>query len=71
MWIAFKKFAKDCVTGIDGESYDIGRVLWAIAFAIGIGLEIYSVVSSTNFDLQQYGIGVGGLATRRRWGFGP
>lgn len=55
------KFLNDTLTGIDGESYDIGRVLWALAFLIGLGLEIYCVVTKTPFDLQQFGVGVGAL----------
>jgi hypothetical protein len=61
MWENIKKFVKDCLTGIDGESYDLGRVLWALAFLTGIGLEVFSVTESLKFDLQQYGIGVGAL----------
>ncbi len=58
---AIKQFIKDCLTGIDGESFDIGRVLWALAFLIGMGLEIYSVIEGKQFDLQAFGIGVGAL----------
>lgn len=61
MWPNVKKFTKDCVTGIDGQSYDLGRVLWALAFLIGIALEVFCVVTARTFDLQQYGIGVGAL----------
>lgn len=61
MWVSIKKFSKDCVTGIDGQSYDLGRVLWALAFLIGIGLEVFCVIAGRIFDLQQYGIGVGAL----------
>ncbi|MDE2022024.1 MAG: amino acid ABC transporter substrate-binding protein [Patescibacteria group bacterium] len=57
----FAKFIKDCITGIDGESYDVGRVLWIAAFIVGLGLEVYAVFAKTTFDLQQYGIGVGAL----------
>lgn len=55
------KFCKDCITGIDGQSYDIGRVLWVLAFMVGIGLEITSVWTRRYFDLQAYGLGVGAL----------
>lgn len=62
MWLSIKKFALDCLTGIDGQSFDLGRVLWVLAFLVGIALEIYcTVIERTNFDLQQYGIGVGAL----------
>lgn len=55
------KFVNDILTGIDGESYDLGRLLWVLAFLIGIGLEIYSVITGAKFDLQAYGVGVGAL----------
>ena len=61
MLSVLKKFIKDCLTGIDSESYDIGRVMWAIAFLVGIALEVFSVYAGHSFDLQQYGIGVGAL----------
>lgn len=58
---AIQRFVKDCLTGIDGESFDIGRVLWALAFMIGMVLEIYSTIEGKQFDLQAFGIGVGAL----------
>lgn len=58
---AIFKFLKDLLTGIDGESFDIGRVLWALAFLVGLGLAVYCTVMGKPFDLQQYGIGVGAL----------
>ncbi len=58
---AVKQFIKDCLTGIDGESFDIGRVLWALAFLVGMGLEIYAVIEGRSFDLQAFGFGVGAL----------
>lgn len=61
MGSAIMKFCKDCITGIDGQSYDIGRVLWVLAFLVGIGLEIVSVWTRRYFDLQAYGLGVGAL----------
>ena len=55
------KFWKDLFTGIDGESFDVGRVLWVLAALVGLGLEVYCVLTKTSFDLQQYGLGVGAL----------
>lgn len=51
----------DCFTGSDGVTFDLGRVLWAFAFLVGLALEVHGVVCRTDFDLQQYGIGVGAL----------
>lgn len=58
---AVKQFLTDCLTGIDGQSFDIGRVLWSLSFVVGMGLEIYSVIEGKQFDLQAFGIGVGAL----------
>ena len=58
-----KKFFKDCLTEANNETYEIGRTLWAVAFVIGLVLEIISVFYKINFNLQQYGIGIGALLT--------
>lgn len=55
------KFIRDCFTVANGIDYDLGRILWALAFLVGVGLEIYCVITHRTFDLQQYGIGVGAL----------
>lgn len=56
-----RKFVKDLLTGIDNETYDVGRLLWVLAFLVGMGLEIRGVLAREAFDLQQFGIGVGAL----------
>ena len=54
------KLLKDCFTTADGESFDIGRVLWAQGVVVFLGLAIYSVVSQGHpFDMQAFGIGLG------------
>ena len=55
------EFLKHCFTGADNTTYDIGRVLWALAFLIGMGLNVYSIVAGKSFDLQNFGVGVGAL----------
>ena len=55
------KFIKDCITGIDGQTHDVGRVLWIVAFLVGIGLAIAGFWTGKQFDLQAYGLGVGAL----------
>ena len=55
------EFLKHCLTGADNSTYDIGRVLWALAFIIGMALNVYSIVAGKPFDLQNFGIGVGAL----------
>ena len=53
---------KDIVTGIDGVSYDIVRVLAVLGVAEALGLAAYVVViKGQPFDLQNYGIGLGAI----------
>lgn len=61
MWACIKKFSRDCVTGADNESYDLGRVLWAMAFVVGVSLEVACVWTAREFDLEKYGLGIGAL----------
>lgn len=54
------KIIKDWFTGIDGESYDVGKALWvasAVMFCFLAGWAI--VVNKQDFDAMSYG---GGLA---------
>lgn len=56
-----QKLIKHCLTGIDGETYDVARVL---LFFGGIAFILYSgyvVWSNHAFDFQSYGIGLGGI----------
>lgn len=54
------KLLKDCFTTADGESFDVGRVLWAQGVVVFLGLAIYSVVGQDHpFDMQGFGIGLG------------
>ena len=54
------KLLKDCFTTADGESFDIGRVLWAQGVMVFMGLAVYSVVGQGHsFDMQAFGIGLG------------
>ncbi len=56
-----RKFAKDLVTTSDGESGDIGRLLWAAGVASAIVFTGFAVYKSGTFDIQAYGIGFGVL----------
>lgn len=49
---------KDCFTGIDGESYDIGRLLWAIGVFSYIGIAIYAIMKGQPWSASEYGIGM-------------
>jgi hypothetical protein len=57
-----KDFFKHILTGADNASYDIGRVFGALCFLVGLGLEVYCVVSRTPFDFLTYGAGVAAMA---------
>ncbi len=54
------KFIKDILTGIDNQTYDIGRASFLCALLSFLGLEIYAVVwKNAPFDLQAFGIAFG------------
>ena len=55
------EFLQHILTGRDNLTYDLGRVLWALAFVIGVGMAIYATVTGKSFDLVNYGLGVSGL----------
>ena len=56
------KLVKDCLTGIDGESYDPARVYLAVAVLTFLGLAIAAlVVKGQPFDPQAFGFGFGAL----------
>lgn len=52
------KVIKDCITGIDGESFDVGRVLLASGVIVFLGLSIYH---HEKFDPMDFGAGLGGI----------
>lgn len=58
---ALKSFFKSIFTGKDNLTYDLGRVLWASAFVVGIVLSVLGFLYSRQFDLVNYGLGVSGL----------
>lgn len=41
-----RKFLQDCFTGVDGETYDLGRALWALAALAPILVALVQVVGS-------------------------
>ncbi len=58
-----KCICKHIFTGKDNETYDMGRILWAVGVVIFFGLAIYDVINSNKFDALSYGTGLGGLLT--------
>ncbi|MCE9566381.1 MAG: amino acid ABC transporter substrate-binding protein [Planctomycetes bacterium] len=59
--MTIKQFITDCITGIDGESADIGRVLWVLGALAFLGLSVYAVLKSGTFDGMGFGAGYGGV----------
>jgi hypothetical protein len=56
-----EKIVKQLLTGRDNLTYDLGRVLWAVSFLVGLGVVVYSVAAQKPFDLTNYGLGVSAL----------
>lgn len=54
------KVIKDLFTSLDGESFDIGRVLWAFGVITFLCLSAYTVIwQGKAFAMQDFGIGIG------------
>ena len=57
-----KQLIHDCLTGIDGITYDPSRIYGALAVFTFLGLAISAVLfKNQNFDPQAFGLGFGGL----------
>ena len=58
-----KRVVTDMFTGKNNVTYDAFRVLAVAAVVIGLSLEVFVVIwrAGQGFDLQAYGIGIGGL----------
>lgn len=54
-------FAKDLFTCADGESYDIGRVSWAVSTAVIIAAAAWNASRGHVLDLAQLGAALGGV----------
>jgi len=66
--IPISKMIKDCLTGIDGETYDPARVATMFALMTFFGLAVYVVVFKNQpFDMQQFGIGFGAVIAGGSW----
>lgn len=47
---------KHITTGIDGESYDLGRISWIITTLSIISIAVYMVAHGTALSIQDFGI---------------
>ncbi len=55
-----QSFLKDIFTGKDGESFDLGRLLWAGTAIWAPALQTFDVVANhVRFDIQAFGVGMG------------
>ncbi len=59
----FKKIMQQMLTGRDNLTYDLGRVLWAFAFFVGVIADIACQAVGQVFNLTDFGLGVGALLT--------
>lgn len=53
------KFIKHCLTGMDGCSWDIGRVLWALVTVAFVVFAGWSLFRGGAFDPENFGVGAG------------
>jgi len=53
----------EILTGDDNVTLEPAYLWGAMAFIVGLGLEVYAVANGKPFDLQGYGIGAGALIT--------
>jgi hypothetical protein len=69
MWEQLKKFVKDCLTGIDGESYDPARIAVIATMTVYHFNSVYNLVHGhVPFDPQAYGIGAAAIMAAGAWG---
>lgn len=62
--MTLSQIIKDCSTGVDGTSYDVGRILGAVTILcfVGVSVYVYTVLKQP-FDPISWGTGGGGLFT--------
>jgi len=54
--------ALDCLTGLDGKSFDIARVSWVITTLVITVGEIWNAYSGHHFDTKEYAEGIAIMA---------
>ena len=68
MWKELKKLVKDCLTGIDGETYDPARVATMFALGTFFWLAAYAVMElHQTFEFQSFGVGFGAVIAGGAW----
>lgn len=57
------KAIKQMLTGIDNETLDVGRVLWAKMSIVYCAISSYTAIKHGSFDPQSWAIGAGAVLT--------
>lgn len=52
-------FLSHIFTGVDGCTYDVGRVLWALSTVVFLGLSIAKLAITHDINLLEVGGGIG------------
>jgi hypothetical protein len=52
-------FFKHSLTGGDNETWDVGRILWALGTLVFLGCTVYSLVQGAVWDAVKFGTGFG------------
>jgi len=55
------KALKHLFTGVDNETWDIGRILWAKMSVVYCAVSAYHAVAHGNFDPQNWAIGASAI----------
>lgn len=56
--MACKVFLKNLFTGKDNETFDIGRVLWALSCLTFLGISILTTIQGQPFHPMEWGTGL-------------
>jgi hypothetical protein len=57
--MSMKKAMRDSLTGLDGQSYAVAKVMGVAIVATFLGLSIAAFITGKDFDAQAFGIGAG------------
>jgi len=58
---AINSALKTALTGKDNESFDFSRILVMLSVLVALVLQCYHTLTTGEFDLMQYGTGIGAL----------
>lgn len=56
-----KKFIMHMLTGIDGETYAVSRVLWVLGALVFLGLTIFVVIHTGTFNFTEFGLALASI----------